>query len=289
MDTTQIASEAVLSNQGNQYDSPHVLVDVAGLIYAVPCNYVLSLEQLNVVTPIPTSFPEVRGVVKFRGKIIELLNTRVLFNSKTIDEDVNNFFALMDAKLEDQLNWFKNLEECVENGKEFVLANDSNQSEFAKWYDKFKDTMTTHDATLVLEVAKFDKPYKAVYKAGVDALNMTRRGNKEGAIKLIQETKSNELKELISIFSSVKETYSNSKKEIMLVLGKTEQEAISLAVDEVVAIEHIFEVDEALLSETTTNTDYIKAVAKRKNNTVIFVLNSEAILGNYSKKSYVSE
>ena len=49
MDTTQVADETV-SNQGNEYDSPHVLVDVADLIYAVPCNYVLSLEQLSGVT-----------------------------------------------------------------------------------------------------------------------------------------------------------------------------------------------------------------------------------------------
>ena len=213
----------------------------------------------------------------------------MLFNAKTIDDEVKDFFALMDKKLQEHLDWLSSLQDSVINGVEFNLATDSNQSEFYKWYDKFKDSLKTHDATLVLEVAKFDKPYKAVYKAGLDALNMAKKGNKDAAIKIINEIKNTDSQQLISIFSSVKDIYANSKKEILLVLGETEQESISLAVDEVVAIEHIFEVDEELLGETTTHTEYIKAVAKRKNGSVIFVLNSEALLKNYSKNFGVSQ
>lgn len=271
--------------QNNEEECPQVLVDVAGLVYAIPCTYVLSLEQLSKITPMPTSPTEVRGVVNFRGKIIELLDTRVLFDSKSITQEVKEFSELMDVRLQDHLNWINTLQDCILNGREFTLTTDPHKCAFGKWYDNFKTT----DSTLSFELAKFDKPHKAIHQIGIDATEMLKRGDKEGAIDLINTTKSTELQQMVGLFVNVKAAYAASKKEILLVLGETEQNAISISVDEVVAIEHIFEIDEELINDTVANTNYITGVAKRKNGSAVFLLNCDPILKNYLSKYKISE
>lgn len=263
-----------------QEDCPQVLVDVAGLVYAIPCSCVLSLEQLSKVTPMPTSPAEVRGVVDFRGKIIELLDTRILFNSKSIDEEIKEFSETMDTMKGAHLSWLNTLEDCILNGKEFTLTTDPHQCAFGKWYDNYK----TNDSVLSFELAKFDKPHKAIHQIGITAVEMQRRGDKEGAMNVINSTRDTELQQMVGLFESIKEAYAKSRREILVVLGESEQDAISVSVDEIVAIEPIFDVDEDLINDTVANIDYITGVAKRKNNSVVYILNNEYLLKTYSKK-----
>lgn len=267
--------------QKNETDCPQVLVDVAGLVYAIPCSCVLSLEQLTKVTPMPISPAEIRGVVNFRGKIIELIDTRVLFNSKSIDKEIKEFSELMDTMLGAHLNWVNTLEDCILSGKEFTLTTDPHQCAFGKWYDNYK----TNDSVLTFELAKFDKPHKAIHQLGITACDLLKRGNKEDAINLINSTKDTELQQMVGLFASVKEAYANSKREILVVLGENEQNAISISVDEIVAIEHIFEIDKDLINDTIANTDYITGVAKRKNGSIVYILNEEYLLSTYLKKT----
>lgn len=266
--------------QLNGNDSPQVLVDVAGLVYAIPCSCILSLEQLTKVTPLPTSPVEVRGVVNFRGRIIELLDARILFNSKSITQELKEFSELMDSMKEAHLKWVHTLEDCILNGKEFSLTTDPHKCAFGKWYDNYKP----NDSILTFELAKFDKPHKAIHKLGITAVEMQRRGDSDGAINLINSTKDTELQQMVGLFASIKDAYANSRREILVVLGHTEQDAISISVDEIVAIEHIFEVDEDIINETVANTDCITGVAKRKNGSVVYILNNEYFLKTYSKK-----
>ena len=260
-------------------DSPYVLVDVAGGIYAISCELVLSLEQLSKITHLPTAPPEVRGVVNFRGKIIELINARILLNSKSINDDVKEFSELMDCMKDAHLKWVQTLEECILNGNEFTLTTDPHKCAFGKWYDNFK----TSDSVLLFELAKFDKPHKAIHQIGIDAVEMQKRGNKQGAIDLINATKDTALAQMVVLFGSIKEAYASSRREILVVLGENEQNAISVSVDEIVAIEHLFEIDYELIKNSITDTEYVTGVAKRKDGSAVFILNEEFLLNTYLK------
>lgn len=256
---------------------PYVLVDVAGIVYATSCNLVLSLEQLSRVTPLPASPAEIRGVVNFRGKIIELLDMRVLFNSKSINEDVKEFCENMDCMLQAHLNWVNTLEDCILNGKEFTLTTDPHKCAFGKWYDNFQ----TNDSILSFLLAKFDKPHKVIHQIGITAVDLFKKGDNEGAVAVINSTKDTELQQMIGLFAETKTAYANSRREILVVLGENEQNAISISVDEIVAIEHLFEIDNNLIKETVTDTEYLTGVAKRKDGSAVFLLNDEFLLKKF--------
>lgn len=259
--------------------SPYVLFNIAGLTYAISCNCVLSLEQLTKIIPIPTYPIEIRGVVNFRNSIIELIDSRVLFNEKSIDEDIRGFNETMDCMKEAHLEWIQTLEDCILNGKEFTLSTDPHKCAFGKWYDNYK----TNDSILLFELAKFDKPHKAIHQIGIDCVEMKKRGNEEGAIALIKATKDTALQQMINLFGSTKEAYANSRREILVVLGKNEQNAISISVDEIAAIEYLYEIDNSLIKDTSTNAEYITSIGKRKDGSVVYLINDEYLLETYAQ------
>ena len=258
---------------------------MAGIVYAISCDSVLSLEQLSKITPLPITPAEVRGVVNFRGKIIELLDTRVLFNSKSITAEVKEFGETMDCMLQAHLSWVNTLEDCILTGKDFTLTTDPHKCAFGIWYDNFK----TDDSVLKFQLAKFDKPHKAIHQVGITAVDLLKRGDKEGAVAVINSTKDTELQQMVGLFAETKVAYANSRREILVVLGENEQRALSVAVDEIVAIEHLSEIDYDLIKETVTNTEYLTGIGKRKDGSAVFLLNDEYLLKTYLKNDKSSK
>jgi len=74
--------------------------------------------------------------------------------------------------------------------------------------------------------------------------------------------------------------YENSGSEIMLVLGDAEY-CIGISVDQVMSIENLYDIDEELLSEQITSTEYITGIAKRKDGSCVLILNDEYLMDKY--------
>lgn len=74
--------------------------------------------------------------------------------------------------------------------------------------------------------------------------------------------------------------YQDSNTEIMLVLGDAEY-CIGISVDHVLSIENLYDIDEELLSDQVTNTEYISGIAKRKDGSCVLILNDEYIMDKY--------
>lgn len=266
--------------KNSKLDSPWVLLELNNVIYATSCESVLSLNQLPEVTPLPKSPCEVRGVINFRGKLIELLDARKLLNIKTIMEEINEFNTMINQRYQDHCNWLANLENTVKSDAEFTLTTDPHKCAFGKWYDSYNIKNT--DLLFSSTFAKFDKPHKAIHHIGIKAKQLIDGGDKQAAIALIESTKNTELKQMMGLFEDIKEAYHNSRKEIVVVLGENEEKCIGLSVDQITAIEHLSEFDENLVKDSMTGTEYLAGIAKRKDSSVVLLLNEEYLLAKYS-------
>lgn len=257
-------------------NSPWVLLNIAETVYAISCNFVLSLNQLPKVTPLPKSPKEVRGIINFRGRLIQLFDTRALLNLKTVEDEVNEFCDMMDKRRGEHLNWLSTLEKCVTDDVEFTLTTDPHQCAFGKWYDSYNNK--NQNIMFLSAFSNFNKPHKAIHQIGITAKELLDKKNKEAAIQLINSTKESELKQMMHLFEEIKEAFKESKREIILVLGKNEEHCIGISVDDIVAIEHIYEIDENLINSTMTNTQYLSGIGKRKNDSSVILLNDEYFL-----------
>lgn len=258
--------------------SPWVLLAINNIVYGISCESVLSLSQLPEVNTLPVAPPEVRGVIHFRDKLIQLIDTRKILNIKTIIDSINEFNTMIDARYKDHLNWINTLENTVYDDTEFTLTTDPHKCAFGKWYDSYDSKNS--NMMFLSTFAKFDKPHKAIHQIAIKAKELIEKGNKEAAIELIDSTKNTELKQMLSLFDDIKEAYKESLKEIVMVIGN-ENDCVGLSVDRITAIEHLSEIDENLIKESITNTEYLSGMGKRKNGSVAFLLNDEYILSKF--------
>lgn len=261
--------------------SPWVLLELEDVIYATSCESVLSLNQLSDATPLPKAPSEVRGVINFRGRIIELLDTRKLLGIKSITEEVAEFNAMMEQRYNDHLNWINTLENTVKNDTEFTLTTDPHKCAFGKWYDSYNSKNT--NVMFLSTFAKFDKPHKEIHGVAHKAEHLIAAGDRQAAIDLIESTKNTKLKEMLHLFDEIKEAYAESLKEIVVVTGENESKCVGLSVDLITSIEHLTDFDENLVKDSMTGTEYLSGIARRKDGSVVILLNDEYILNKYSK------
>lgn len=265
----------------SKINSPWVLIELNKVVYAISCEAVLSLNQVPTITPMPKAPKEVRGVIDFRTKIIELLDTRILLGIKSITEEIKDFAAMMDQRFKDHTNWIETLEKSVLSDTEFSLTTDPHQCAFGKWYDTYK--IDNANTKLLSTYKKFDKPHQAIHKIGISAKELIAKGKKEEAIELIKSTRNTELKQMLHLFDDIKDAYAESKRETIVVFGVNENKCVGLSVDQITAIEHLFEIDENFIHDSVTNTDYLSGIAKRKDGSVVLILNDDYILKKYHK------
>lgn len=262
----------------SKINAPWVLIEINKVIYAISCESVLSLSQVPTTTPLPKTPREVRGVINFRTKVIQLVDTRVLLNFKSILDDINEFCSMIDQRYKDHTNWLDTLEKSVLGDEEFTLTTDPHKCAFGKWYDSYKAENT--NIMFLSTFAKFDKPHKAIHQIGITAKELIEQGNKQEAAKLIKSVKDTELKQMLHLFNEIKEAYKDCRREIIVVLGD-ENKCTSLSVDQITAIEHLHEIDENFIRESVTNSEYLSGIGKRKDGSVVFLLNDEYILSKY--------
>lgn len=266
--------------KNSKLESPWVLLELNDVIYATSCESVLSLNQLPEITPLPKAPNEVRGVINFRGRLIELLDTRRILGTKSITDEIEDFIAMMDQRYQDHMNWLNTLETTVKNDAEFTLTTDPHKCAFGKWYDSYS---TKNTNIMFLSIfAKFDKPHKEIHEIAIKAKELIFSGNKQAAIDLIESTRNTKLKEMLCLFDDLKDAYKNSRKEIVVVIGEDESKCIGLSVDQITAIEHLSEFDENLVKDSMTGTEYLSGIAKRKDGSVVIILNEEYLMSKYS-------
>lgn len=260
---------------------PWVIIEIAEVAYAISCEYVLSLSRLGEVTPIPKSPKEIRGVIDFRGRIIKLIDIRKILNLKSSEEEIQEFFTIMDARRQDHINWLNKLEECVMNDTEFTLTTDPHKCAFGKWYDAYNSEK--NNIMFIVTFARFDKPHKDIHEIGIKAGNLLKNNNRDGAIALIESTKNKELKQMMHLFDEVKIAFRESHREIIVVIGD-EDENISMSVDKIIAIENLTEIDQELIKSTITDTQYISGIGKRKDGSSVLLLNDDYIIDKFINK-----
>lgn len=262
-----------------------VLLKLVGNVYAISCQSVLSLFQVNEITPLPAFSKEVKGVIKYQGKIIQLIDIKRIFNLKPTEEDLEEFKQLMQMRKQDHINWLTTLENSVMNNVEFTLITDPHKCAFGKWYDSY-DSNQTNNIMFMTTFARFDTPHKAIHEIGNKAKELIEKNNRQGAIDLIKEAKNKELSQMMHLFEELNSAYAESKREVVVVFGD-EKDMISLVADEIVSIEELGEVDNDLLEETVGCSDFLRGIAKRKDGQPIFVLDHEYLMNRFLSKELV--
>lgn len=80
--------ETVNKTGSGQEREPFILFEVAGTTYGIRSRYVLQMEMIEDITPVPNTLPFIDGVMFSRGEAIPVINLRLRFGLEKIPYDV---------------------------------------------------------------------------------------------------------------------------------------------------------------------------------------------------------
>lgn len=261
---------------------PYILLKISNNIYALSCERVVSTSLLKEVIPIPKAPKEIRGVVRFREQVIPFVDLRRILNFKSVNQEIQEFYDLMESRKQDHINWLTTLENSVNERTKFTLTTDPHACAFGKWYDTYDSKNT--NLMFLITFARFDTPHKNIHEIGTQVNNLMLQNNYKEAQKIIEATKGLELKQMMHLFDDIKEAFKESKREISIILGEDDHN-ICISADEIVSIEHLIFAEEKWIENSMISTKYIAGILKRNDSTPVFLLNDKLLVEDFNKKS----
>lgn len=214
---------------------PWVIFMLDGGHYAVSAKMVKSLVKLEGVNAMPNQPPFIRGIMNLRGAVIPMLDLRARLNLKSMADEVQAFWSMMDQRRADHERWLGELRKSTEESRAFTLTTNPHQCAFGKWYDAYKPK----DPMLAQLLRTFDEPHKRIHAIAHQVEECKSAGRTEEALEIIQRCWDNELKMMGGLFQEVKLAYQASQREIALILDG--ERPSGLIVDDVIAVEQLRE------------------------------------------------
>jgi purine-binding chemotaxis protein CheW len=243
-------------------DVPWVIFNLLDQQFAVSASYVREMVAMPLISEIPKSPENIRGLINIRGQVIPVMDLRSKLGMKSTVDNQEELVELFYQKEQDHKNWLAELESSVRENREFKLATDPHKCAFGKWYDNYK----TENKTLATYLAKFDTPHQKIHAIAIKVKEMAEKGDHEGAFGIINRTRDDELAEMIRLFSQARTLAKESTHEIALVL-QWHDKTMALSVDSVETVEQLSDskIEELPDATSTIDNDCIAGLGKRNN------------------------
>lgn len=262
---------------------PWVIFTLQKTLFAVSAEFVQSMVNTPQAASVPHTPGFVRGVINLRGVVVPLLDLRSRLGMPSFLGEVEEFCALMDQREEDHKNWLRELEAAVHENREFTLATDPHKCAFGKWYDSFRP----ESYALSMLMKKFDNPHRKIHGIAAQVISLAKGGDLNGALKIIEQCRENELAELVSLFEKARKNYRENNNEVSIVL-EVENNLFAFAVDTIESVESFTEGTIEHAPETfggNLETELVEYTGRRKKDgEVVFILNIDEIVSNLVKK-----
>ncbi len=211
---TNDSSENKLSKNGNLNDeNKYLVINVANEHIGFELSYIREIIRLPEVTIIPDSPDYLRGMIKLRDLVIPLIDIRKKMGFPSIEDENNEFIALLKEREQDHINWIQELTNSTIQRYEFKLTADPHACKFGKWYDTYKP----QNFAIASFLEKFDKPHKEIHKLAHKVQDVIKTEGYESAIKICENSKYNELKAMVDLFDELYKLIKISNREFAVV------------------------------------------------------------------------
>ncbi len=259
------------------YNYPWVIFMLKHQQYGVATPYVRSMVAVPDITEIPYAPDYIRGAIKIRGQVTPLIDLRSRLGMDSFLDKIRDQMVMLKHREEDHRNWLSELESSVMEDRPFKLATDHHKCKFGQWYDSY--VPKSYEESEFLK--RFKIPHQRIHRVAIKVAEFIENGEQAQAVRLIADTRENELAEMINLFSLfIKMTEEQAKKEITVILehvgGKT-----AIAVDSIIAVEKLVKnsiepmPDFVAENNHSLTTGFAKGA---KDNSLICLLDAKAVI-----------
>jgi len=218
---------------------PFVLFEAGKGLYAVSAGFVREILLLPVVVRVPNAPPGIRGVVNVRGRVLKLVDLRVVLGAASARSEVDGLIQLLQEREQDHRNWLTELDACVRERRPFKLARDPHKCKFGLWYDQYRNQEQSIQAVFFrMALRKMEGPHRIIHACADDVLNLAQSGDFEQALGLLQKRQNCELAAMVKLFEESRGILKDSCREFVIVLANGAKE-FAMCADSVQSVEHI--------------------------------------------------
>lgn len=233
---------------------PSILFRLQNDYYAVSCRNVASIMQSQEVEALPEAPENVLGIFRFREKVIPILSLRSLFGMSSIEEEIQKMNQMLDNRKQDHVTWVKELDHCSRCGDLFTLAKDSHQCALGRWYDNYKP----ENNTIKMHLQKMEEPHRKLHMAASELEECLEEEKKE---KIIKKVSKEYMPQVLAVLEGAKAIFRENMHNLLIVIENGE-DAVALAVDEVLAVEELQDVAAKEDVEKLKGSAYITEIKK---------------------------
>ncbi|MDI3536592.1 MAG: hypothetical protein PWP16_1190 [Eubacteriaceae bacterium] len=255
---------------------PWALFNLDHEVFAVSSEYVKSIFIMEHLIKMPDTAYYIKGAVNLRGEIIPVIDTRKFYGMPTVEEEVAEFKSVLAQRKQDHINWLNELEDSVREKRKFTLTTDPHACAFGKWYDNYK----TEDLMLQQLLKKFDAPHKRVHYLAHEVEKLEDQGDYSKAFTLIEKARNRELSQMIKLFNSLCNEYTDSRRELTIVLESQESgKQMGMTVDKVIGVEMVQDETEELSQKMPSlQNESLKLGRREKDGAPLFMIDEEYII-----------
>lgn len=203
-----------------------LICEISDQYFAMMVDHVTELVPSNSLTfyrpPRMPSFVE--GIVELRGEPIAVVDMRSILGMNSMRQETDDIMELLHQREQDHVNWLNELSACVDNAREFRLAQDPHKCAFGKWYDKLMadsnavEYFTNGDLGLREVLERFDPIHKRIHGIAANVIELSRQGDKSKANALIEKTQDGDLAEMVRLFEQARGLITKLRRGVIVVL-----------------------------------------------------------------------
>lgn len=252
-----------------------ILIRLEDRLFAVSADLTEAMLQLPEVIPVPGQSANMRGLMRFRERVIPLIDMRRCAGLVTAGQMDTEIQELLEARLQDHRNWVAELEAAVTEQRAFQGATDPNLCKFGRWLN----AQEVRELTIRTQLQRIRSAHENLHATAHTVMRAIEEGKHELARQEVAHTRDISLAHISELFGELRALYRRTRREIALVL-KLGGTRLALAVDAVVAVERLrpgtlqdLELGGVAASRLVTS------VARRaKEETLVQVLNLDELL-----------
>lgn len=186
------------------------------------------------ITAVPRRGAQSCGVINLRGQVLPLIDLRRVCGWKSVSEELDEFYSLMNQREQDHRNWLLQLEKSAKEGTEFRLATDPHKCAFGQWYYSYRSQSPWITALL----RRFETPHNRIHAVASSVIQLVNSQNLAEAYKLIEQKRNGELREMVALFQDLKALMREAVKQLAVVIT-TPSTSLAMSVDSAIAVETI--------------------------------------------------
>ncbi len=233
-------------NKDDINNSPWVIVRLRGELYGLSGASVREMVKIPNIVKVPRCPAYVRGLINLRDSVLPLYDLRTRLGHKSILDENQALFQMIEERRNDHLRWLEELKASVKEEREFRLGTNPRACAFGRWFYAFK----TNNLVFRSFLNKFEQPHDRIHALGNKVQELVAASRHAEALQLVETAENGCLKEMIELFSRFREEYEKATTEIAMIL-QVPGKQIAVSVDEVISVEKFDPSTVTPLSEAT--------------------------------------